>query len=72
MRDDDDDDALISDDGDDLKEVSDVEQARPSSSEIAKNRLEARRKLERMKERKELRKLLGDDWSDDLLLDDDI
>ncbi len=68
MRDDDDDD-LVADDndasGDDEEVLEPVNEATKT-----KNKYEARRKLERMRERKELLKQLGDDWTGDMLGDE--
>lgn len=68
MRDDDNNDLISDDDGDAGDENGTIN----STSMLDKNqrKFEARRKLERLKEHKELRKQLGDDWSDDLLDDD--
>ena len=65
MRNDDDD--LI----DDGETEGDEEIVEPDNT-LDKNQreLEAQRKLERMRERKELLKELGDDWSDELLDED--
>ncbi len=68
MRDDDDEDNLISDDDEVLDKDATEEAVTPPGGGLSK--LEARRKLERLRERKLLRQQLGEDWSDDLLDDD--
>lgn len=69
MRDDDDgDDDLISDDDEILDGDATDEAVTLPGGGLGK--LEARRKLERLRERKLLRQQLGEDWSDDLLDDD--
>ena len=68
MRDDDNDDLITDDDGDAGDENETLESA--SVPDKNQRKLEARRKLEILKERKELLKQLGDDWADDLLDND--
>lgn len=72
MRDDKEDPAVS--DEDDI-EVSfddeDVQVNTSTGSERTKNIMAARRKLELLRERKELRARLGDDWGDEVL-DEDI
>lgn len=74
MRDDKDEPVVSDDDDDDEIEVSfddeDVQVNTSTGSERTKNSMAARRKLELMRERKELRARLGDDWSDDVLGED--
>lgn len=65
------DEPIVSDD--DEIEVSfedeDVQVNTSTGSEKTKNSMAARRKLELLRERKELRARLGDDWRDDVLDD---
>ena len=51
-------------------EDEDIQVNTSSGSERTRNTMAARRKLELLRERKELRARLGDDWSSEVLDDD--
>jgi len=64
----DDDDALVDGDDDFVSDEEVVVESKKEKSGNNKDKHEARRKLELMRERKELREQLGDDdWSDEFL-----
>lgn len=67
------DEPIVPDDDDDEIEVAfdneDIQVNTSTGSEKTKSSMAARRKLELLRERKELRARLGDNWSDDVLDD---